>query len=242
MSHARLDVSSALSYHGTLIAPHEVPACRAPPPIPTMASQAAAAAPSPAPSAASSSSGDGDREPSLADWRMSETDRRLMDAPLNLRPYTPHMQLDLGVSSLRHPSAVRGMHRDPRLTAFVELMCHDRDMRERLFKSTWYETDFLKIREDRMFIRELALCSMDVVKTVLSYFPTMRVCACSVYFEEHTIAYLRPQLQLLVHGCAPQNLTLVRKRPDGRQWVAPYPPADPSTGIRWQPMDTVGLA
>ncbi len=178
-------------------------------------------------------------EPSLADWRPTDADRRMLEAPLNLHSYTGHTTYDRGVSPVYHPNAVRGMLLDPKTTSFLELMRHNRDMRERLFKSTWYESEFLRIREDRMFIRELALCPLDVVKTVLAYFPKMHICACSAYFAYDT-GRLRTQLVMLLQGCGARQLTLVHKQPDGRRWITTYPPEDRSRGVVWKPMEGDG--
>lgn len=203
-----------------------------------------ACAPAPAHSAQASSVPPCAAEPHLADWSMSAADRKRLEGPLSLSAYQPDFAYNRGVSHVDRPSAAKGLHlldqRDPRLASFLELMCHNRDMRERLFKSTWYESELVKIREDFMFIRELAFCPLEIVSAVLLYFPKMRVCARSAHFDHPGfVGHLHTRLAQLLQLCDPQRLTLVHVRADGQQLQAPCPaclPTDLASGIQWQPM------
>lgn len=197
--------------------------------------------PAPATSAQSSSAGDTCApQPPLADWRMSAADRKRLEGPLNLSAYQLDFAYNRGVSHVDRPSAPRGLlsldQKDPLLLNFLELMCHNRDMRERLFKSTWYDSELIKVREDTMLIRELAFCPLDVVRALLLYFPKMRICARSAHFDHGALApRLRTQLTMLLDMCDHRRLTLVHTRPDGEQ-VQALCPASPPADLQWRPM------
>lgn len=178
---------------------------------------------------------------SAPEWAPSPHDRRRLEEPLNLHTYTSHWRQDLGVSPLHYPHAIKGSLLLPRLDRMLEAMRQHRDMRDRVWKTTWFENGYLKIRENTMFIRELAVCSMHVVKLVLSYFPAMRVCACSAYFDEPNTSSLSTQMALLVHGCRPQHLTLVRENADGSRSVARCLPPPPDHNVQWEPFDAACL-
>ena len=169
-------------------------------------------------------------------WQPSPHDQKRLEEPLDLHKYNWHWRQNLGVSPLHYPSSVRGVMHNPKIVEKMERMAHHREARDRYWKSTWFDNGFIKIREHRMYIRELALCSMDVIKMILAYFPELHVCACSQYFEEPLASSLSVQIELLVHGCAPRHLTLVCKHPGGSRSVAQCLPAPPH-GIRWEPLD-----
>ena len=145
------------------------------------------------------------------------------------------------MSPLRYPSAVRAIMHDcdaqeGKLVRLLEQMAHHRDVRDRFWKTTWFDNGYIKIHENKMYIRELAVCSMDVVKMVLAYFPNMRVCACSRFFEEHRVSSLSTQMSLLLLGCRPQHLTLVCLHADGSRSMAVCAPKPPG-GVTWGPFD-----